>query len=498
MKKSTLGLFSMVAVLCSCHKTELPQVEPEANKLTISKAHSVFESQKPQTKSTPDGELTIIPASYTPIWNDAVMGVNNLLESVEAPISSNRQMYATDATGARRNVFQRILVADGINFPEASGYVMTIIPSSHDYDIRAFNHAQGKSGFDGVVLYHYLASDQFVRVDRYERGVSVDFVWVSSYTDYQIDTLQTLVDKVMGGVKIFASNNAQTKVQEGDTYYLEAAVIIGHRSCGGTSFGYPGSSDNGNSNGHYFDAFLIQSKVCNPEGSGGGGLELPVITITDDFKNINLNQAQVDKVKQTIATLETMCAAKWLLNSLKGKKISIGVTTLSDGVGAQYEHGLGIITINATTFDEKDAEKFMCTFIHEVYHAYQDRVYYKWIKNGCANFIQTNGAINLEFEAYTFTNLMFCYQQGQSMLRNIQPPSDAAEWVEYYVQSLNDMTGKFTKQITGAQIDELYKMYHTNFGQSYNLTDFSTPKLDALKSAVSNAINNEGDCYNLK
>lgn len=59
------------------------------------------------------------------------------------------------------------------------------------------------------------------------------------------------------------------------------------------------------------------------------------------------------------------------------------------------------------------------------------------------------------------------------------------------------MTDSYTKQITGAQLDELYKTYHTNFSETFNFPDFSTPKIDALKNAISKAVNS-GDCFNLK
>lgn len=113
---------------------------------------------RPQTKSGTEGDSSVIANKYQPMWEFALYGSNALLESVEAPIQASQAFTAHDSDGNDYAVFQKVMVADGINFTEASAYMMTIIPTSAHYDISQFNHAQGKTNFSGIVLYHSIST----------------------------------------------------------------------------------------------------------------------------------------------------------------------------------------------------------------------------------------------------------------------------------------------------------------------------------------------------
>lgn len=500
MKRTLLSLFLLAAVVGSCSKsqTELPSAEEDsADRLTIAKARSLFERQKSHTKSVGEGDNSIIPDTYQPLWDYALRGTNHLLESVEAPIETDQRYVAQDSDGNDHDVFQRILVADGVNFPEASGYVMTIIPTSGGYDISRFNHAEDKAGFSGIVLYHWLVTGQFVRVDRYADGVSVDNIWVSSYTDYQLDTLQKVVDKVMGGIKLFRREIARTKGMGDDVLHIDPVCVIGVRpgrgGSGGGLGGVPGSGS-GSGRPQYED----MTKPTNPEGSGGGGWLPPKNdTVIYLFENMNLSDAQAAKVNQALDALKDMCGSKWLIDQVKALGLSIAVSNLSEDKGGSYTYGSGKIEIAASTFARNDGEELMYVLIHEMFHAYQDKVHYKWGQQGVQTFIIEHGLVNIEFEAYTFTNLLFGYIKGRNIPWIMQPPVSENSWMNEYLKDINIMTDTYTTQITSTQLDELYKTFHTNFSETFGQTDFSTPKLDALKDAISKAVNT-GDCYNLK
>lgn len=283
-----------------------------------------------------------------------------------------------------------------------------------------------------------------------------------------------------------------------DVLHIDPVCVIGVRpgrgGSGGGLGGVPGSGS-GSGRPQYED----MTKPTNPEGSGGGGWLPPKNdTVIYLFENMNLSDAQAAKVNQALDALKDMCGSKWLIDQVKALGLSISVNNLPKGTGASYEFGTGLIRVNSSSFGDCDAEDFAYLIAHELYHAYQDKIGYNWGQAGVEKFMNSYGKINVEFEAYTFANLIFGYQKGQLVPENVQPPADKRPWVDYYIKDIDKMTGSYTKQITGAQLDELYKTYHTNFSETYNIPDFSTPKLDALKSAISYAVTKEGDCYKLK
>lgn len=111
---------------------------------------------------------------------------------------------------------------------------------------------------------------------------------------------------------------------------------------------------------------------------------------------------QTKKVNEAIEVLTSMCASKWLIDQIKDQKLSISVGVLPGNTGASYEFGTGLIKISAPSFDQCDAEGFAYLMAHEFYHAYQDKVYYNWGQTGTKTFMENNGKVNIEFEAYTF------------------------------------------------------------------------------------------------
>lgn len=200
-------------------------------------------------------------------WDEAREGLTKVMETIEAPSTSGKQLLGVDTSGMTLNIEQRLLVVDGPKFSQATSYVMTLIPTANysrsTWDVE---HIGSKDGFNGIVLYHGVVMGQFVRIDRYENGISVDNLYVPTYKQNQVDTLVALVEHIMQGVRVYNVGTGTKAI------IMDAVIIIGWRPYRPAD---PGEFDRGNPQANAFlnDPFLN-------EGGGGGtsgsdGLTLP-------------------------------------------------------------------------------------------------------------------------------------------------------------------------------------------------------------------------------
>lgn len=218
------------------------------------------------TKSSHGEDGTIMPQNYIPQWGGAREEISGVLEAVEVPIMTNKNLFAIDSNGHRLVVHQRVLVADGQNFRHTASYMMTLIAAS-DYsgDLWSIEHAGDRRGFTGIILYHALSNGQFVKVNRLENGQSVEQLYVSKYSDEHIELLRIEIDRIMCGTRIFQPLFATKGID--DVNEIGEVVVIGSSGNGTGSGGGPGGPGKDDKSGNETNE---DDQQC-PDGGGGGG-----------------------------------------------------------------------------------------------------------------------------------------------------------------------------------------------------------------------------------
>lgn len=239
---------------------------PTSKSLTVEKAKSIVDRAMSSTKSSHGEDGTIMPQNYIPQWGGAREEISGVLEAVEVPIMTNKNLFAIDSNGHRLVVHQRVLVADGQNFRHTASYMMTLIAAS-DYsgDLWSIEHAGDRRGFTGIILYHALSNGQFVKVNRLENGQSVEQLYVSKYSDEHIELLRIEIDRIMCGTRIFQPLFATKGID--DVNEIGEVVVIGSSGNGTGSGGGPGGPGKDDKSGNETNE---DDQQC-PDGGGGGG-----------------------------------------------------------------------------------------------------------------------------------------------------------------------------------------------------------------------------------
>lgn len=489
-------------VFTSCRRDvydESGDTEQLSRYLTIDKAKQLVDRiAPPATKSSEGADSSIMPADYTTLWNQAREESQGVLEAVGVPLVSSRELFAIDKNGRKSIVEQRIMVADGDKFYMSEAYLMTIIPDAdYIYELWGVEHAGDKHNFSGVILFHSLRTGQFVRIDRYKFGTSIDHIYISTYKNANLHLLHNIIDEIMDGTGLFYNSNLTRGIEDEN----EIGCVI----CWGTyKGGYPFSDSFGNgfsggggsgSGWNGAENFAESSIQCPREGGGDPGSESGSESIDCVFKNNGLSDEHAHRINEALRILKNRCLSKGLVNIMASKNIPIEYLNSNN---PRDRGGFGGVNssmkISPQVFGS-GSDEIQNVVLHELFHAYHYIVYL----NTGGDISNDRFVLASDFMAYTFVNLHYGYNFIDPDLRLLIPPSGTNPWMKDYLKDISTMTDMYRKKISPTQIQALYDKYSENYRVYIGLPkiDNEVVNLHPL-SVLLNDVLQTGDCIHLE
>ena len=210
--------------------------EMSSASLSVTEARGIFESDIAEIVSTRSThtESPLLPGDFSPWWDKAATSSYGELASVDVPVIPTYRYRAFisrfrggQSTAYDVPVWQKLIVvrrSSGQTTAEAC-YIMSIIPDDryyrrHKEDLSMdILNCGDRGNFSGMIIYARISDGMPVRVNRYEKGVKVEGVFICDGDIKENAKKSEVFNSIMKNVRFARSRALNTRSGEDEWDY---------------------------------------------------------------------------------------------------------------------------------------------------------------------------------------------------------------------------------------------------------------------------------------
>ena len=196
-------------MLCACNEENVSSSSINSSKLTVNDAKTFFETtnknnilQKSMSRGINTEEEDIpeftglTPVNFTPIWNNAVVTVNEKACFVNIPIVTLEKYHVQGKSSKNMISLAQKMVVSQKATGEMICQVVTLLPEngkSSESQINSFNLSQKDTEYSGIVIYTTLGGI-LTQIERYETGKVIETTRISE-ENHEGETMNNLLEE---------------------------------------------------------------------------------------------------------------------------------------------------------------------------------------------------------------------------------------------------------------------------------------------------------------